>query len=53
MVGLFHDRLDEVGKMLASPRAAQLQRARGIQNSVRHNIFEPWKGLFQSARPNA
>jgi hypothetical protein len=48
MTGLFHDNLDAVRSMLASPPADQLAWARSVQDPVRHNIFEPWKGLFQA-----
>jgi hypothetical protein len=48
MTGLFHDRLDGIRTMLASPLAAQLVWARGIQDPVRHSLFEPWKGLFKA-----
>jgi hypothetical protein len=48
MGGLFHDRVDEVRTMLASPLASQLAWARGIQDQLRHNVFEPWKGLFKA-----
>jgi len=48
MNGLFHDRLNDVRSMLASPVAAQLDWARRIQDRLRHNIFEPWKGLFKA-----
>lgn len=48
MSGLFHDRLDEVRSMLASPHSAQLDWARGIQDPAPHMIFEPWLGLFKA-----
>ena len=48
MNGLFHDRLDAFRTMLAAPRAAQLAWARGIQDPVRHSLFEPWNGLFKA-----
>jgi hypothetical protein len=48
MAGLFHDRLGALRAMLVSPPNAQLEWARGIQDPVRHNIFEPWKGLFKA-----
>ena len=48
MIGLFHDRLDNLRSMLASPLAAQLDWARRIQDQLYHNIFEPWKGLFKA-----
>lgn len=48
MASTFHDNLDALTKMLASPRDAQLAWARSIQDSNRHLVFEPWKGLFQA-----
>jgi hypothetical protein len=48
MAGIFHDNLDALKNMLASPSDAQLQWSRAIQDPVRHVIFEPWKGLFLS-----
>jgi hypothetical protein len=48
MSGLFHDRLDGIRTMLAAPLSSQLAWARGIQDPVRHNIFEPWKVLFKA-----
>ncbi len=48
MAGLFHDRLDELRTMLASPLQAQLAWTRSIQDQLRHNISEPWKGLFKT-----
>lgn len=43
---LFHDNLDPLSRMLASPLPDQLAWTRSIQDPIRHNIFEPWKGLF-------
>lgn len=48
MSGLFHERLDELRAMLTLPLAGQLSWARGIQDPVRKNIFEPWRGLFHA-----
>ena len=48
MSGLFHERLNELRAMLALPLAGQLSWARSIQDPVRKNIFEPWKGLFRA-----
>ncbi len=48
MSGLFHDRLDGMRTMLAAAHASQLDWARKIQDPVRHNIVEPWNGLFKA-----
>jgi hypothetical protein len=45
---IFADVLDTVVKMLASPRASQMQWADSIQDPQRHTVFEPWKGLFRA-----
>jgi len=44
---VFHDNLDDLRTLLALPRASQLAWARGIQDA-RHNVTEPWKGLFKA-----
>lgn len=46
--GLFHERLADLRNMLTSPLAEQLRWARSIQDLPRHNISEPWKGLFRA-----
>ncbi len=48
MSGIFHDHLPEVRSMLETARAAQLTWVRGIQDPVRHQIFEPWRGMFRA-----
>jgi len=48
MANIFHDNLDALENMLASPREAQLEWARSIQDPNRHLVFEPWKGLFHT-----
>lgn len=47
MRSVFHNHLDTVRAVLASPRDTQLQWARGIQNAS-HQIAEPWKGFFHA-----
>ncbi len=48
MPGLFGERLSDIRTLLAAPHASQLSWARSIQDPIRHNIFEPWKGLFKA-----
>jgi putative peptidoglycan binding protein len=48
MNGLFHDRLGDIRTMLKAPLSSQLDWARSIQDPVRHNISEPWKGLIKA-----
>jgi hypothetical protein len=45
---IFADALDTLVKVLASPRAKQLEWADSIQDPQRHIVFEPWKGLFRA-----
>jgi hypothetical protein len=46
VTGIFHDHLPALRAMLADSRPAQLRCARSIQDANRHEVFEPWKGLF-------
>jgi hypothetical protein len=48
IANIFHDNLDAITKMLASPRDEQLAFVRSIQDPNRHLVFEPWRGLFQA-----
>jgi hypothetical protein len=48
MTNLFHENLDDLKTMLAGQLSAQLAWARSIQDPARHNIFEPWQGLFKA-----
>jgi hypothetical protein len=45
---IFADALDTLVKVLASPRAQQLEWADSIQDPQRHIVFEPWKGLLRA-----
>lgn len=48
MTGVFQSKLDDIRTMLASPLAAQLAWARGIQDPAHHTILEPWKGMLMA-----
>ena len=48
MSSMFRERLSILQQMLASDREAQLVWARSIQDSVRHVVIDPWKGLLKA-----
>jgi hypothetical protein len=48
MSSLFGDNLGAFNAMLGSPRTQQLAWARGIQDSAKHTVSDPWKSLFKA-----